>query len=45
MLWVAGSLVEGGARYVLWLLALGVDYAGPAVGYWTPGMGRSRTEE
>ena len=45
MLWVAGSLVEGGARYVLWLLALGVDYAGPAAGYRTPGMGRSRTEE
>jgi low temperature requirement protein LtrA len=45
VLWVAGGLVEGGARYVLWLLALGVDYSGPAAGYWTPGMGRSRTEE
>ena len=45
VLWVAGGLVEGDARYALWLLALGVDYAGPAAGYWTPGMGRSRTEE
>jgi low temperature requirement protein LtrA len=43
--WVAGGLVEGEARYVLWLLALGVDYAGPAAGYRTPGLGRSRTEE
>jgi len=45
VLWVAGGLLEGEARYVLWLLALGVDYAGPAAGYRTPGMGRSRTEE
>ncbi len=45
VLWVAGGLAEGEARYVLWLLALGVDYAGPAAGYRTPGLGRSRTEE
>src|ERR671910_3787651 len=40
VLWVAGGLVEGGARYVLWLLALAVDYAGPVMRYWTPGLGR-----
>jgi low temperature requirement protein LtrA len=45
VLWVAGGLVEGEARYVLWLLALGVDYSGPAARYRTPGMGRSRTQE
>jgi low temperature requirement protein LtrA len=45
VLWVAGGLVQGEARYVLWLLALGVDYSGPAAGYRTPGLGRSRTEE
>ena len=45
VLWVAGGLVQGEARYVLWLLALGVDYSGPAAGYRTPGMGRSHTEE
>jgi low temperature requirement protein LtrA len=45
VLWVAGGLVEGEARYALWLLALGVDYSGPASGYRTPGMGHSRTEE
>jgi low temperature requirement protein LtrA len=45
VLWVAGGLLEGGARYALWLLALGVDYAGPAARYSTPGLGRSRTEE
>ena len=45
VLWVAGGLVEGDARYALWVLALGVDYSGPAAGYRTPGMGRSHTEE
>jgi low temperature requirement protein LtrA len=45
MLWVAGGLVEGEARYVLWLLALAVDYVGPVMRYRTPGLGSSRTEE
>ena len=45
VLWVAGGLVEGGARYVLWLLALAVDFAGPVMRYRTPGLGSSRTEE
>src|ERR671910_559061 len=45
VLWVAGGLVEGGARYVLWLLAVAVDYAGPVMRYRTPGLGSSRTEE
>jgi low temperature requirement protein LtrA len=45
VLWVAGGLVEGGVRYVLWLLALAVDYAGPVMRYRTPGLGSSRTEE
>ena len=41
VLWVAGGLLEGGARYVLWLLALAVDYAGPVMRYRTPGLPRS----
>jgi low temperature requirement protein LtrA len=45
VLWVAGGLVEGEARYVLWLLALGVDYSGPAARYRTPWLGRSHTQE
>jgi low temperature requirement protein LtrA len=45
VLWVAGGLLEGEARYALWLLALAVDYSGPVARYWTPGLGRSRTEE
>ena len=45
VLWVAGSLLEGGTRYALWMLALAVDYAGPVAHYRTPLLGRSRTEE
>jgi low temperature requirement protein LtrA len=45
VLWVAGGLVEGEARYVVWLLALGVDYSGPAARYRTPWLGRSHTQE
>src|SRR5215204_6218028 len=40
-----GGLLEGRARYVLWLLALAVDYAGPVMRYRTPGLGSSRTED
>src|ERR671917_1913455 len=45
VLWVAGGLLEGGARYALWMLALAVEYAGPVAHYRTPLLGRSRTEE
>ena len=45
VLWVAGGLLEGGARYALWMLALAVDYAGPVAHYRTPLLGRSHTEE
>ena len=45
VLWIIGGLLEGEARYVLWALALAVEYAGPVVGFYTPGLGRSTTEE
>src|SRR5918998_2439350 len=45
VLWIIGGLLEGEARYALWLLALAVDYSGPVVGYYIPALGRSRTEE
>jgi low temperature requirement protein LtrA len=42
---VAGGLVHGSARYVLWLLAVSVDVAGAAAGFYTPGLGRSSTSD
>src|ERR671916_3120278 len=44
-LWIMGGLLEGEARYVLWGLALGLDFFGPVVGFWTPSLGRTRTGE
>src|ERR671917_1886962 len=44
VLWIIGGLLEGEARYALWALALAVEYAGPVVGFYTPGLGRSTTE-
>jgi low temperature requirement protein LtrA len=41
MIWLAGALVEGDARVAIWIVALTLDYAGPMVGHWTPGLGRS----
>jgi low temperature requirement protein LtrA len=41
MIWLAGALVEGDARVAVWIVALVLDYAGPIVGHWAPGLGRS----
>ena len=45
VLWVVGGLLEGEARYVLWVLALALEYTGPVTGFWTPGLGRSTTAD
>jgi low temperature requirement protein LtrA len=44
-LWIMGGLLEGEARYAVWVLALSVDFCGPVAGFWTPGLGRTRTGE
>lgn len=45
MVWVAGGLMDGEARLIAWALAIGVDYLSAAVGFWTPGLGRSTTTD
>jgi low temperature requirement protein LtrA len=45
MLWIAGGLLDGQGRYLLWGLALAMNYGAPLIGYWTPGLGSSRTRE
>ncbi|SFK72382.1 low temperature requirement protein A [Caulobacter sp. UNC279MFTsu5.1] len=45
VLWIAGGLAGGGARLALWGGALALEYVSPALGFWTPGMGRARAEE
>jgi low temperature requirement protein LtrA len=43
--WIAGGLVEGEARFVLWIIALAIDYVSPAAGFYVPGLGRSTTAD
>jgi low temperature requirement protein LtrA len=45
VLWLAGGLAHGTAREALWLAALAVDFIAPMVGFFTPGLGRSRTTD
>jgi low temperature requirement protein LtrA len=45
VLWLAGGLAGGTAREALWLSGVLVDYAAPAAGFVTPGLGRSRTTD
>jgi len=39
--WALGALLDGQARIAVWSGALALDYAGPFLGHWTPGLGRS----
>jgi low temperature requirement protein LtrA len=42
---VGGGLAHGHARYLLWLLAVGVDVLGGIAGFAVPWLGRSRTSD
>jgi low temperature requirement protein LtrA len=43
--WIAGAFVQNELRFALWLVALAIEYVSPAVGFWTPGLGRSNTAD
>ncbi len=43
--WLAGAFVEHEARLALWLVALGIEYASPALGFAVPGLGRSTVSD
>ena len=40
ILWIAGGLAEGSERIILWVAALGIDYAAPFALFWVPGRPR-----
>ena len=42
---VAGGFAAGAARDLLWVAAVGVDLLGGVAGFYTPGLGRSATQE
>jgi low temperature requirement protein LtrA len=45
LFWIAGACVADSARLLLWTVALLIEYVSPAVGFWTPGFGRSTTTD
>jgi hypothetical protein len=45
VLWIAGGLAQDEARLACWAIAIAIEYVSPAAGFWTPGLGRSRTAD
>ncbi|MGA0546273.1 low temperature requirement protein A [Brevundimonas sp. VNH65] len=45
VLWIAGGLAAPDQRLWFWLAALAVEYVSPALYFFVPGLGRSRTED
>jgi low temperature requirement protein LtrA len=37
--WIAGGLAEGQTRLMLWIVAVVIEYSGPAMRFWFPGLG------
>jgi low temperature requirement protein LtrA len=44
-IWLTGALVDDVTRVWVWIVALVLDYAGPLLGHWTPGRGRTQPNE
>ena len=45
LLWIIGGFQGAAVRWVFWLIALAIEYAGPALFFYVPGMGRSSTAD
>jgi low temperature requirement protein LtrA len=43
--WIAGGFADPQTRHAVWALAVGIEYLGPAAGFWLPGIGRSKTAD
>jgi low temperature requirement protein LtrA len=43
--WIAGAFALPDIRLFLWIVALGIEYGGPTLGFSTPGLGRSKASE
>jgi low temperature requirement protein LtrA len=41
--WIGGALVSPEARLEIWALALAIEYLGPIVSFWVPGLGQDRS--
>jgi low temperature requirement protein LtrA len=45
VLWILGGFAEGETRLALWTAAIAMEVISPALGFWTPGLGRSKPED
>lgn len=45
MFWIAGGLLDSHYRLAAWLLALLIEYCGPAFRFWTPRLGGTPLKE
>ncbi|WP_343620074.1 low temperature requirement protein A [Ralstonia sp.] len=45
VLWLAGGLSDGSVRWACWIVALAIEWLGPSMGFYTPGLGRSTTND
>lgn len=45
VIWIIGGIAPPDLRLPIWILALAIEYLGPAFAFWTPGLGRSVTTE
>ena len=45
VLWLAGGLSDGSVRWACWIFALVIEWLGPSIGFYTPGLGRSTTND
>ncbi|XXF80905.1 low temperature requirement protein A [Myxococcaceae bacterium GXIMD 01537] len=45
LFWMVGAFGEGRERFVCWLVALAIEFVGPAAYFYVPGLGRSATKE
>jgi low temperature requirement protein LtrA len=45
VLWLAGSVLDGDQRLLVWIAALALDLMAPVAGYWLPGRGRAATTD
>ncbi|PLC43709.1 hypothetical protein C0Q88_03080 [Ralstonia pickettii] len=45
VLWLAGGLSDGSVRWMCWIIALTIEWLGPSMGFYTPGLGRSTTND
>lgn len=43
--WIVGAFQHGETRLLVWALAMAIEYASPALGFWTPGLGRSASTD